>query len=260
MFILKGEIMQTGAIIIGDELLSGKRSDKHLAALIRILAARGMKLSWAEYLGDDPERIAATLQRAFAGPDLVFSFGGIGATPDDHTRGCAARASGQPLVLHPEAQALLEARFGDEAYPHRIQMGFFPQGASIIPNPVNQVPGFSLGHVHFVPGFPAMAWPMIESVLDSRYRHLFSQTPDVDRTLIALDAREGDLIALMQTFVERYPQLRLSSLPSFGNDRIAQMHIEFGFNGPQALAEVAVAELAAALKARGYALAESARD
>lgn len=251
--------MQAGAIIIGDELLSGKRSDKHLAALIRILAARGMKLAWVEYLGDDPARISAALQRALASGDLVFSFGGIGATPDDHTRACAAVASGQPLVLHPEAQALLEARFGDEAYPHRIQMGYFPQGAVIIPNPVNQVPGFSLDDVHFVPGFPAMAWPMIESVLDSRYRHLFSHAPDVDRTLIALDAREGDLIGLMQEFVARYPQLKLSSLPCFGNDRFAQMHIEFGFNGQQALAEMALAEFAAALKARGYVLAESAQ-
>jgi molybdopterin-biosynthesis enzyme MoeA-like protein len=252
--------MQVGAIIIGDELLSGKRSDKHLAALIRILAARGMKLSWAEYLGDDPERITATLARAFAGSELVFSFGGIGATPDDHTRACAARAGGVPLVLHPEAQALIEARFGDEAYPHRIQMGYFPRGAAIIPNPVNQIAGFSFGDVHFVPGFPAMAWPMIESVLDSRYRHLFSTAPDVDRTLIALEAREGDLIPLMEDFVVRYPQLKLSSLPSFGNDRIAVMHIEFGFCGPQALAEVALAEFAAALKARGYALADSSQD
>jgi molybdopterin-biosynthesis enzyme MoeA-like protein len=252
--------MQTGAIIIGDELLSGKRSDKHLAALIRILAARGMKLAWAEYLGDDPARITAALERAFAGPDLVFSFGGIGATPDDYTRACAAAASRQPLVLHPDAQALLEARFGDDAYPHRIQMGHFPQGSALIANPVNQVPGFSYGDVHFVPGFPAMAWPMIESVLDSRYRHLFSHSPDVDRTLIALDAREGDLIALMQEFVDRYPRLKLSSLPCFGNDRIAQMHIEFGFCGPQALADVALAEFAAALKSRGYVLAETARD
>lgn len=250
--------MQVGAIIIGDELLSGKRSDKHLAALIRILAARGMKLSWVEYLGDSPERITAALRRAFVSGELVFSFGGIGATPDDHTRACAAAASGLPLALQPEAQALIETRFGAEAYPHRIQMAMFPQGAQIIPNPVNQIAGFSLGDVHFVPGFPAMAWPMIEWVLDQRYAQLHSHQPDVERSVIALAAKEGDLIDLMQNFTARYPALKFYSLPCFGSERIAQMHIEFGFSGQAALAELALAEFRAALKQRGYELVETA--
>ena len=244
--------MKIGALIIGDELLSGKRQDKHMQALIRMLAARGMKLAWAEYLGDDPARIEAALVRAFAGGDLVFSFGGIGATPDDHTRACAARALGEPLVVHPEAKALIEGRFGDEAYPHRINMGTFPQSAAIIPNPVNQIPGFSCRHVHFVPGFPNMAWPMVAWVLDTHYRELFSDTPDVEQGCIALDAREGDLISLMQEFVARYPALRFSSLPSFGNDAIPQMHIEFSFSGQAALVDIALSEWQKALQAKGY--------
>ncbi|UTH73695.1 molybdopterin-binding protein [Chromobacterium sp. IIBBL 290-4] len=248
--------MQTGALIIGDELLSGKRQDKHMQALIRILAARGMKLAWAEYLGDDPGRIEAALRRAFASGDLVFSFGGIGATPDDHTRACAARALGLSLELHPEAKVLLESRFGDEAYPHRIQMGHFPQGSAIIPNPVNQVPGFSHGHVHFVPGFPSMAWPMIEWALDTRYRQLFNDQPDIEKACIAINAREGDLIGLMQDFTHRYPSLKLSSLPSFGNDAIPQMHIEFGFAGQPDLVEIAMSEWRKALMDRAYELRE----
>ena len=80
-----------GLIIVGDEILSGKRVDKHLPKFIELLAARGLALSYADYVGDDPERITATLQRAFASGDIIFSTGGIGATPDDHTRQCAAR-------------------------------------------------------------------------------------------------------------------------------------------------------------------------
>lgn len=244
--------MSVGALIIGDELLSGKRQDKHMQALIRILATRGMKLAWAEYLGDDPVRIEAALRRAFAGGDLVFSFGGIGATPDDHTRACAARALGVPLALHPEAKALLEARFGPDAYPHRIQMGQFPQGAAIIPNPVNQIAGFSCGSVHFLPGFPSMAWPMAEWALDTHCRHLFSDEPDIEESCIAVNAREGDLIGLMQDFTCRYPALKLSSLPNFGNEAIPQMHIEFGFSGLPALVEIAIAEWVKALQGLGY--------
>jgi len=249
--------MQVGAIIIGDELLSGKRSDKHLAALIGILSARGMKLSWADYLGDEPARISATLERAFASGELAFSFGGIGATPDDYTRACAASALGVPLVLHPEAQILIEQRFGSEAYPHRINMGVFPQGARIIPNPVNQIPGFSLGDVHFVPGFPAMAWPMIEWVLDQHYSHLHCQEPEIERTVIAVDAREGDLIDLMQQFVLRFPSLKFSSLPSFGTKAIQFNHIEFGFTGPKLLVEQAMAAFRSELQQRGLTLLET---
>ncbi|BAK77626.1 molybdopterin binding domain protein [Pseudogulbenkiania sp. NH8B] len=250
--------MQVAAIIIGDELLSGKRQDKHLQALIRILAARGMPLAAAEYLGDDPHRIEAALKRAFASGDLVFSFGGIGATPDDHTRGCAARALGVELAVHPEARAIIEERFGDEAYPHRINMGAFPLGARLIPNPVNRIAGFSVHDVHFVPGFPAMAWPMIEWVLDTHYPHLRNDVPDVERSVIAINAREGDLIGLMETFSARYPALKLSSLPNFGNDAIPQMHIEFGFSGQPALVGIALSELEKELVKRGYEVRSTA--
>ncbi|VEB42524.1 CinA-like protein [Chromobacterium violaceum] len=179
--------MQVGALIIGDELLSGKRQDKHMQALIRILAARGMKLAWAEYLGDDPARIEAALRRAFAGGDLVFSFGGIGATPDDHTRACAAarwRAAGAASG----GQGADRGTFRRGRLSAPDSYGAFPQGAAIIPNPVNQIAGFSHGHVHFLPGFPSMAWPMAEWVLDTHCRHLFATQPDVERSCIAIQA------------------------------------------------------------------------
>ena len=105
--------MAFGVLIIGDEILSGKRQDKHLAKAIEILGARGLELAWAEYVGDDPARITATLRRTFASTDIVFSFGGIGATPDDHTRQCAAAAAGPALAAHPDGLKELEARFGE---------------------------------------------------------------------------------------------------------------------------------------------------
>ena len=106
--------MAFGIIIIGDEILSGRRSDKHLAKMIELLGERGLSLEWAEYIGDDPQRITATLRRTLASDDIVFCCGGIGATPDDHTRQCAADAIGAPLQLHPEAKALIQQRIGGE--------------------------------------------------------------------------------------------------------------------------------------------------
>jgi len=169
-----------GIIIIGDEILSGKRSDKHLPKFIELLNERGLQLAWAEYVGDSPERITQVLARAFASGDVVFSCGGIGATPDDHTRQCAAQALGVPLALHPEAKALILERMRDVALEqgvafepdrddnlHRLNMGTFPKGAQIIHNPYNKIPGFTCqgarqGMLHFVPGFPVMAWPMMQ--------------------------------------------------------------------------------------------------
>ena len=98
-----------GALIIGDEILSGRRVDKHLPKLIELLSERGLALSWAQHVGDDPVRITRMLSDAFASGDVVFSFGGIGATPDDHTRQCAAAALKQPLVLHPQAKVLINS-------------------------------------------------------------------------------------------------------------------------------------------------------
>src|SRR6185437_14394223 len=165
--------MKFGLIIVSDEILSGKRADKHLPKVIELLSARGLALAWARYVGDDPLRITRDLRDAFASADIVFACGGIGATPDDHTRQCAAAALGRPLVLHPEARELILQRVrqmaveqgtpADEDHPdtqRRLEMGVFPDGAQIIPNPFNKIPGFSIGDVHFVPGFPVMAHPM----------------------------------------------------------------------------------------------------
>lgn len=233
-----------GLIIIGDEILSGKRADKHLARFIEILAARGLALAWVEYVGDDPERITEVLARAFASGDVVFSCGGIGATPDDHTRQCAARALAQPLVLHPEAARLIRERMQDVAREqglpyeperadnlHRLNMGMFPQGADIVPNPYNKIAGFSHGSVFFLPGFPVMAWPMAEWVLDTHFAAWFQRAVQREKSLIVFDAMESTLTPLMQALELQYPQIKVFSLPSVDHPQWGR-HIELGVKGP----------------------------
>jgi molybdopterin-biosynthesis enzyme MoeA-like protein len=234
--------VEFGAIIIGDEILLGKRQDKHFPQLVKILAQRGLALSWCEYVGDDPARIVATLTRSFEGSDVVFSFGGIGATPDDHTRQCAAQALGVAIERHAEAVAEIEARFGAEAHPKRVLMADFPRGASIIPNAYNRVPGFSVAHHHFVPGFPVMAWPMVEWVLDTRYAQYFHPAPAVERAILVFGSSESALLDLMNDIVARYPRLKLFSLPSIGADG-ARRHIELGVKGNPDDAERAIGEI-----------------
>lgn len=242
--------MPFGAIIIGDEILRGKRQDKHFAKLIDILAARGLTLAWANYVGDDPARIEAVLRRSLATPDVVFSFGGIGATPDDHTRQCAAAALGVGVVLHPEAEALIRGRFGAEATPQRLKMGEFPAGAAIIPNAYNQIPGFSLRDHHFVPGFPVMAWPMVEWVLDTHYRRLHHQVAEAEAAIVVYDSAESTLTPLMVDVEARFAKLKVFSLPHMGEDG-ARRHIELGVRGDPAQVAVAIEVLKAGVLSAG---------
>ena len=219
-----------GALIIGDELLVGKRQDKHLGFLIGALAKRGLRLGWAHYVGDDPQRLKAVLGPSLASDDVVFSFGGIGATPDDHTRQCAAAAAGVPLRLHPDAEREIRGRFGGETTPQRLTMGEFPEGAAIIPNPVNRIPGFSLREHHFVPGFPQMAWPMVEWVLDQRYRHLFDRDRWSEASMLVFEAGESQLIPAMQAIEARFEGIKVFSLPSIAADG-SRLHVELGVRG-----------------------------
>jgi molybdopterin-biosynthesis enzyme MoeA-like protein len=205
--------MDIGLVIIGTELLTGNRSDQHLPKMIELLHARGLDLAWCQYLGDSPSRLTQTLASTMRSGDLVFSFGGIGATPDDHTRAAAAKASGRALVRHDELAAIIEARFGAQAYPQRIRMAHLPNECTLIPNPVNQIAGFSIGHHHFVPGFPQMAWPMVQWVLDTHYNALHSSERSVERLLTVPNTGEGALINIMECFVAKFPDMQFSCLP-----------------------------------------------
>ena len=241
--------MKIGLIIIGTELLTGKRQDSHFAHAIKLLAGRALALAWCRYIGDDTEAITRELRFVIDGDEIVFCFGGIGATPDDHTRASAARAAGVPLVRHPEAAAIIEERFADAAYPQRIHMADLPQGCSLIPNPVNRIAGFSLGKLHFVPGFPQMAWPMMEWVLDNHYPELRNRESPAEILLTLPDTSEGQLIGLMQEFVARFPDVQLSCLPHMRGD---YRETELGVRGPSAAVDDAVDWLASALDRGGW--------
>lgn len=245
-----------GALVIGDEILVGKRSDKHFAFVVEALARRGLRLAFCEYLGDDPARLSATLKRSFAAGDIVFSFGGIGATPDDHTRQCAAEALGVGLVLHPDAEREIRARFGGEVTPNRLAMGTFPEGASIIPNPVNRIPGFSIAEHHFVPGFPQMAWPMIEWVLDTRYAQLVDRDRWQEGSILVLEAGESQLIGVMQQVGADFPGVKVFSLPSMGPGG-ERRHVELGVRGVPAQVPAALAKLRSAVRAAGFPFREA---
>lgn len=243
-------------IVVGDEILSGKRQDKHMSKLIELLSERGLSLSQVEYVGDDPEAIATVLKRSFATGDVVFSTGGIGSTPDDHTRQCAATALNLPLELHPEAKKLITLRIqaiaeGDPqkaslTHPDnilRLKMGEFPVGSEIIPNSYNQIPGFRIREHHFLPGFPVMAAPMMSWVLDHLYADLFHQVDFIEKSFIIPLGMEAHLTPLMEQLEAAHPNVKVFSLPSVGDPSkpgvFAKRHIELGLKGNSEFVEAA---------------------
>jgi len=237
-------------IAIGDEILSGRRQDQHLPKLIALLAERGLRLASAEFIGDARACIAETLARSFATDDIVFCCGGIGATPDDQTRQAAAQALGVPLVLHPEAERLIAQRCAELAAKgqgsadmrlpenrQRLQMGVFPQGAEIVPNPYNKIPGFFIRNHTFMPGFPAMAGPMMQSTLDTRYRHLHHPQAYAEHSFLVFDMPESRITPALETLEQQWPGVKAFSLPSMGENG-HRPHIDLGVKGePQAAAQ-----------------------
>lgn len=227
-------------LIVGDEILSGRRQDKHFAKVVELLSARGLQLSGVEFLADDRDLLTAALRRSFASGDIVLSCGGIGATPDDHTRQAAAAALDVPLALHPEAEAAIKLRIAEmvtegKAPPdisaaenqQRLQMGVFPEGCEIVPNPYNHIPGFFIQDHTFVPGFPVMAWPMLEWTLDTRYSALHHAQARAEHSFLAFAVPESRIAPVMQAVQQRWAAVTVFCLPNMGDTP----HLELGVKG-----------------------------
>ena len=241
-----------GLVLIGDELLSGRRTDKHLAHMIEAVGARGREIAWVRIIGDSQAEVAATLRQTRALPHIVFSFGGIGGTPDDRTRQAAAEAFETGLEHHPIALKIVEERYRELLTPRRLEMINFPVGSDLIINPVNQVPGFTLEQHHFVPGFPELAWPMVEWVFDTIYKLEKVSERKVTLTLATVGVPESDLSDLMQRVGDAHTDVRVSSLPKLGHP----YRIEFGFQGAPSTARAAMADFKTGLAAQGVQLDE----
>jgi molybdopterin-biosynthesis enzyme MoeA-like protein len=204
------------SVIIGSELLNGRRKDKHFEFLNNELLQRGWTHKGSFIIKDEPEFIENTFKLIQADANSVmFSFGGIGATPDDYTRKCAANVfrNGQ-MELNTKALQCIVDKFGDDAYPHRIHMADLPINAQLLHNPVSNVPGFYLdSRFFFVPGFPQMAQAMILEALDKHYP---KNEKSIFRLTLSTNTSENDFIDVMKTINKG---VDFSSLPIMDGDK-----------------------------------------
>lgn len=222
------------SVIIGSELLNGRRSDKHFTFLTHALKKRGWTQEGSFVIKDDPVFMHQLFSFLKTQKDaVVFFFGGIGATPDDCTREVAAQVFRDGVLEpHPEAQALIRAQFGEEATPHRLRMGELPKEAELLHNVINQIPGFSLDQrFFFMPGFPSMAWPMAEEALK---RYVGNNPKSHFACSFIAYAGESDMIPLMRALPA---SLELSSLPRLKQDGSREVEIYLASSDKDALKE-----------------------
>ncbi len=226
--------MTINIIIIGDEILSGKRQDKHMEHSIKVLKKFNLHANHIQYLGDDLNLISSHLRYSFNTynkiNDAVFCFGGIGATPDDKTRQACALALDVKLILHPDAKNLIVERIkimqkqslapldlNHSDNIQRLKMGEFPLNANIIPNNFNNIPGFSIKNHFFLPGFPSMSWPMLEWILANKLNHLCNpDDAEISLSCIVPLIPESTLAPLLFRIEEEFNYIKTYSLPSLG--------------------------------------------
>ncbi len=198
------------SVIIGTELLNGRRKDAHFSFLNDQLLKRGWTHKASFMIEDDTTFMKNVFNLIKADKNSVmFCYGGIGATPDDYTRQIASEVfrNGQ-MQFNSKAKELIEKQFGEEAYPHRINMAYLPKNAKLLKNIVNNVPGFYLDdRFFFTPGFPSMSQTMVCEALDRYYKKNKKQKY---RSSLTIFTGENELIDFMKSLPK---QLEASSLP-----------------------------------------------
>lgn len=198
------------AVIIGSEILDNRRVDKHFNFIRDEFLKRGYSLSGSFVIKDDKNLIDSTFEMIKNIPDSVmFSFGGIGSTPDDLTREISAKVfRNSEMEFNNEFKTLIEEKFKNDAYPYRINMSYLPTNSKLLKeNPINKMCGYYLDdRFFFVPGFPEMAHPMILEALNN----LFPPIQKQNRFTLIANIREGEIVDIMQKLPEN---IDFSSLP-----------------------------------------------
>lgn len=197
-------------IVIGNEILSGRTVDANVSYLAKKLSAAGIALKRVHMIPDDEAVIMATVRSSSAEADYIFTTGGIGPTHDDITALSIAKAFGLPLVLHPEAKALLTQHYGDQLNESRLRMGYVPEGASLVANPVSVAPGFKIRNVYVMAGVPIIAQAMVDMVVPT----LVGGVPWVTKT-IRTSLPESMIAKDLTSIQEDFPEIEIGSYPYF---------------------------------------------
>jgi molybdenum cofactor synthesis domain-containing protein len=205
------KIVTACVLIIGNEILSGRTQDENLGFLARGLNEAGIRVREARVIPDDAAVIVATVNEVRVMFDYVFTTGGIGPTHDDITSQCLADAFGVKLIVHPDARQLLEAHYpAGHLNEARLRMAMVPDGATLLPNPISQAPGFQIGNVFVLPGVP--------NIMQGIFAQLQHRLKGGDKVLsrsVTCRLGEGTIARELGELQARFPDLDIGSYPYF---------------------------------------------
>lgn len=210
-------IYTAGLIVIGDEILSGRTHDKNIAQVASWLQVQGIRLAEVRVVPDVTDRIVAAVNALREQNDYLFTTGGIGPTHDDITVDAVATALGVPVVVHPEARAILERYYADKGGLNegRLRMARVPEGAELIANRMSGAPGIRLGNLFLMAGVPHITAGMLDALTGT----LEGGAPLLSETLGGY-IPESEIASLLRETEKAHPQCQIGSYPFFKDGRV----------------------------------------
>ncbi|MES2137188.1 MAG: molybdopterin-binding protein [Pseudomonadota bacterium] len=244
----ESKIWTAALLVIGDEILSGRTQDKNVAQIALWLNDHGIRLAEVRIVPDVSERIGEAVNALRSAHDYVFTTGGIGPTHDDITVDAIATAFGVPVVVHPEARAILGDYYRDRPgglTDARLRMARVPEGAELLPNPSSGAPGIRMGNVFILAGVPYIAASMLEALTGK----LEGGRPVVSVT-VGARAPESDVADLLRETEAAHPGVAIGSYPFFKDGRYGANFVIRSQDGE--LARATGEELAQKLREAGF--------
>ena len=243
-------IWTAALVVIGDEILSGRTHDKNIAQVASWLQVQGIRLAEVRVVPDVEDRIVEAVNALRAANDYLFTTGGIGPTHDDITVDAIARALGVPVVIHPEARAMLERYYtgrGSALTEARLRMARVPEGAELIPNRMSGAPGIRLGNLFIMAGVPHITAGMLDALTGT----LEGGAPLLSRT-IGCWVPESEVADVLRAAERDHEGAQIGSYPFFRDGRVGANFVVRSTD--REVLDRCVTELTRALEAAGHAV------
>ena len=242
-----GRIWTAGLVVIGDEILSGRTQDRNIAQIATWLNVQGIRLAEVRVVPDIEDRIIEAVNALRSTYDYCFTTGGIGPTHDDITVDAVARALAVPVVVHPDARAILERYYADKGGLNegRLRMARVPEGAELIPNYMSGAPGIRIGNLFLMAGVPHITAGMLDALTGA----LEGGRPLVSVTVGAF-APESEVAEMLREAERATDGIAIGSYPFFKEGRVGSNFVVRSED--EGLAQAVADELAAKLAETGY--------
>ncbi len=211
------------ALIVGNEILTGKIEDRNTSFLGRELFGLGIRLERVVICPDEIERIARELNALRSEHDFCFTSGGVGPTHDDITIDAVAAAFDVPLLRSPDFVLLIQEHFGEKTTEEHLRMANVPRGATLVRNGKLRWPTIRMENVFVLPGVPELFRAKFEGLreqLDVGHR-FFSEA-------VYTRCDEGEIAALLNRLTEAHPSVTIGSYVRFDDP---EYHVKLTLDG-----------------------------